>query len=64
MPDPAVSIAGVARIDEPEPVWIARSKTHVAELSLLCADPAGRAKVAIYAGGERRKWYMPAGAAY
>jgi hypothetical protein len=64
MPDPAVSIAGIARPGKPEPVWIARSKTHVAELSLLCADPAGRAKVAIYAGGEHRKWYMPAGAAY
>ncbi len=64
MADPEISIAGVARIDEPEPVWIARSKTHVAELSLLCADPAGRAKVAIYSGGEGRKWYMPTGAAY
>ena len=64
MPDPAVSIAGIVRLDAPEPVWVARSKTHIAELSLLCADPAGRAKVAIYSGGEGRKWYMPAGAAY
>ena len=64
MPDPTISIAGTARLDEPEPVWIARSKTHVAELSLLCADPVGRAKVAIYAGGEHRKWYMPTGAVY
>ena len=66
MPDPEISIAGVVRLDldAPEPVWIARSKTHIAELSLLCADPAGRAKVAIYAGGEGRKWYMPTGAAY
>ena len=64
MADPGISIAGTVRLGEPEPIWIARSATHIAELSLLCADPAGRAKVAIYAGGERRKWYMPAGAAY
>jgi hypothetical protein len=64
MPDSAVSIDGVARPGEPEPVWIARSKTHIAELSILCADPIGRGRVAIYAGGEGRKWYMPRGAVY
>ena len=64
MADPEISIAGVARLDEPEPVWIARTKTHVAELSMRCADPAGRAKVAIYSGGQGRKWYMPTGSAY
>ena len=56
---PRFRIAGTARLDEPEPVWIARSKTHIAELSLLCSDLVGRGKVAIYAGGEGRKWYMP-----
>ena len=64
MPDPEISIAGVARPGEPEPVWIARSKTHIAELSMRCADPIGRGRVAIYAGGEGRRWYMPTGAAY
>ena len=64
MADPGISIAGTVRLGEPEPVWLARSKTHVAELSMRCADAAGRAKVAIYAGGEGRKWYMPSGSCY
>jgi hypothetical protein len=67
MPDPEISIAGVARPGQPRQPGageIARSKTHIAELSLRCADPIGRGRVAIYAGGEGRKWYMPRGAVY
>ena len=64
MPDPTISIAGTARLDEPEPVCVARSKTHVAELSMLCSDLVGRGKVALYAGGSGRRWYMPRDSAY
>jgi hypothetical protein len=60
----AISIAGTVRLGQPEPVEIARSKTHVAQLSMLCADLVGRGKVALYAGGPGRRWYMPRDSAY
>jgi hypothetical protein len=64
MSNPGISIAGTAVIGAPEPVWVARSKNHLIELSTLYADPAERHRIAVYVGGQAHTWYLPSGAAY